>query len=184
MLRIDVPVPPMLEQAVGYHGDARFFAIYWGAGDEAYFNDGRTSATGHPHGYLCYIRHPAVGPELSRVNMGSSDYEAESWIVIDRRHRRAYVASVLEARRFLREQWNETAAAVPAVLSQEEFAAVFEKLRQDFESRPMPTAAEIMAAMREQQKLEAEMVAWLDATPQAQRAREPVRKLKDGDDNP
>ena len=153
MQQLDVPVPPMLERAVGYGGQARFVALYWGAGDEAYFNDGRSSGTGHPHGYLAFVRHPAVALPLAGHDLGSSDGEAAEWLVVDRRSRRAFVAPVAEARRFLRDQWNESPVG-PAVLTQEEFAAVFNQLRRDFESRPMPTPAEIMASMRERQRLE------------------------------
>lgn len=178
MVSLDIPIPPQLERAVGYGGEARFIALYWGAGDEAYYNDGRISATGHPHAYLCYVRHPAVALELAGVNLGSTDDEADSWLVIDRRDRKAFVAPVAEARRFLREQWHES-PAVPAVLSQEEFAALFDNLRRDFESRPMPTPAEVMAAMQEQRRVETDMKAWLDATPQAQKARRAMRRLTD-----
>jgi hypothetical protein len=183
MQQLDVPVPPMLERAVGFPGDARFFALYWGAGDEAYFSDGRTSATGNPHGYLAFIRHPAVALPLAGHDLGSSDDEATEWLVIDRQSRRAYVAPVAEARRFLREQWQES-RVVPAVLSQEDFAALFDQLRRDFASKPTPTPAEVMAAMKEQQRLESEMRAWLDATPQARRAGEVMRKLTDGTGRP
>ena len=87
MKHIDIPVPPQLERAVGYGGQARFFGIYWGAGDEAYHDDGRRSGTGNPHAYLAFIRHPAVALPLAGHDLGSSDDEASEWLLIDRRDR-------------------------------------------------------------------------------------------------
>ena len=183
MVLLDVPVPPMLEAAVGYGGQARFFGIYWGAGDESYHDDGRRSGTGNPHAYLAFVRHPAVALELSGVNLGSSDDDAEYLLIIDRRDRRAFVTPTAEARRFLRGQWNESPVG-PAVLTQDEFAAVFNQLGQDFKARPTPTAAEVVAAMKEQRRHESEMVAWLDATPHARRAGEVMRKMTECNGRP
>ena len=44
------------------------------------------------------------------------------------------------------------------------------------------TVAEIEAAMRERQRIEAEMIAWLDATPQAAEARKVIQQLVEGED--
>jgi len=58
---LPIPVPPQLETALGYEGDARFVAFYWEpAGDEAMYDDGRISGTGCWTGYLAYVDHPAV----------------------------------------------------------------------------------------------------------------------------
>ena len=145
MIPLDVPVPPQLEQATGYHGDAlRYFALYWQpCGDESMYDDGRHSGTGCWSGYLAWVRHPAVALELARYNLGSSDCEATHRVVIDRRERKAYAAPVGEARRVLHEQWP---AVEPAVLSEAEWAALLGRLREEFQSRPMPTMAEIRPA--------------------------------------
>jgi hypothetical protein len=38
MNRLSVPVPPMLEAAIGYTGDAHYVAFYWTpGGDEAMY---------------------------------------------------------------------------------------------------------------------------------------------------
>src|SRR5918992_3269646 len=64
---LNVPVPPMLAKAIGYKGKARFVSFHWTpSGDEAYYSDGRISATGNWQAYLAYIRHPAVSPLLKR----------------------------------------------------------------------------------------------------------------------
>ena len=47
------PVPPMLAQAIGYKGNARFVAFHWTPyGDEADYSDGRVSATGNWQAFL------------------------------------------------------------------------------------------------------------------------------------
>src|SRR5689334_13072129 len=62
VIPLDLPVPPQLEAAVGLPDTpARFFAVYWQpCGDEACYDNGRSSGTGNWTGYLAYVRHPAV----------------------------------------------------------------------------------------------------------------------------
>ena len=176
---LTILVPPQFEAAVGYHGDARYVAIHWTpCGDEAVYDDGRISGTGHWTGYLAWVRHPAVALELAPFHLGSSDSEATHWLVIDRRTRKAFVAPSQEARRVLHNQWP---AVVPAVISQEEWEALFGRLEEEFSSKPMPTMEEIEAHIREQRRVEEEMVRWLDAMPEAQAAREAIRRLVNGD---
>lgn len=170
----------MFLDALGYRGQPRFVAVYFGAGDESYADDGCLSMTCDPHAYLSYVRHPACCLALAPYNLGSSDFEAEHWLVLDRLEQKAYVAPVAEARRFLREQHQESSPVGPVVLSEKEIEAVMAHIRQELESRPMPTPEQIMAALQEQHRLHRELVAWLDTTPQAARAREEMRRLIEG----
>lgn len=179
MIPVDIPVHEILLDALGYRSQARFVAIYFGAGDEGYAEDGRFSMTCDPHAYLAFIRHPAC-MALAPFNLGSSDDEADHLVVIDRQAGRAYVAPVAEARRFLREQWQESAPLGPVVLSEKEIEAVMAHIRQQLDARPMPTPEQIMAALHEQHRLHRELVAWLDATPQAAHARAEMRRLVEG----
>jgi hypothetical protein len=181
MQLVNLPIPPMLLDALGYRGEARFVAVYFGAGDECYYSDGVVTATGHdPHAYLSFVRHPACCLALAPFQLGNSDFEAEAFLILDRQENRAYVAPVAEARRFLREQWNESPATGPVVLSAEEIEAVMDRIRQELDARPLPTPEQVMAALQEQHRLHRELVAWLDATPQAARAREEMRRLVEG----
>lgn len=50
----------LLEQAIGYSGQARFWATWWGSGDEAYYADGNVEATGDWMGYQAFTDHPAI----------------------------------------------------------------------------------------------------------------------------
>ncbi len=46
--KLVVPAPPMLDEAIGYPGRARYVAFYWTPyGDEVIYTDGRFSADGH-----------------------------------------------------------------------------------------------------------------------------------------
>jgi len=180
MTPVDVPVGDILLEAMGYRGKARFVAIYFGAGDESYADDGQLSMTCDPHAYLAFIRHPAC-LELAGHRLGNSDEEAAELLVLDRQESRAYVAPVAEARRFLREQWQESAPTGPVTLSEADMQAVMDRLRREMESRPVPTPAEIMASLQEQYRLHRELVSWLDATPQATAGREAIRRMVEGD---
>jgi hypothetical protein len=171
----------MLLQAIGYPGNARFVGLYFGAGDESYADDGRLSMTCDPHAYLAFVRHPAC-LELAGHDLGSSDGDAAEWLVVDRQESRAYLAPVAEARRFLREQHQESAPAGPVVLSEDEWHALMDRLRQEMESRPFPTPEQIGAALAEQHRLHQELVAWLDGTPQAAAGREAIRRMVEGGD--
>jgi hypothetical protein len=183
MTPLDIPVPPQIEAAVGLPDTpARYFAVYWSpCGDEANYDDGRNSGTGNWTGYLAYTRHPAVAFALAPYNLGSSDQEAEHWLLFDRRNRKASIGPWREVSRFLREQWP---AQEPITLSQEDWAALIEKLDAEFRSRPMPTMEEITARMEEQRRLEDEMVRWLDATPQAATGREAIRRMVEDCEGP
>jgi len=62
---LTLPVPPMLEAALGYPGTARYVAFYWiPAGDELLWDEGWRSADGAWQGWLTFTRHPRV-PRVS-----------------------------------------------------------------------------------------------------------------------
>jgi hypothetical protein len=130
------PVPQVLPAAFGYEGDARYFAAYWlSGGDELMLADGQIEFTAaNWHAFLLYRDHPSVAPHLARYNFGSSDDEAEHWLVIDCIEHRAHVAPVAEARAFLRAQWPEAEASEDAPdLTAEEFMAQFKAAITDWQ---------------------------------------------------
>jgi hypothetical protein len=56
LTHLAVPVPPMLERAIGYTGEARFVSFYWiPGGDETYYDDGQRAGTGKWQGYLARL---------------------------------------------------------------------------------------------------------------------------------
>jgi len=119
-----------------------------------------------------------VAPSITPLNLGSSDSPADHWLVIDRRTGAIHAAEVAEARQLVSQPSGRQRCGT---ISQEEFAILFDRIRQDFESQPMPTAEAVMESLREQHRIVREMVSWLDATPQAQRARDRMRRLAEGD---
>jgi hypothetical protein len=123
-LRLNVPVPPQLEAAVGYHGEARFFSLYWTpAGDETMVTDGRTTHDGCWWGYQAFVDHPVVMLALAglRYDLGSSDSEATHWLVIDRETRTTSMAPRAAAEHFLTDQYP---ALPPIELTREEWDAI------------------------------------------------------------
>src|SRR5512143_2300555 len=79
MRLMGIPVPHMLEAALGYAGDSRYVAFWWEpAGDELGWDDGRSSTVGAANWYawLMFVQHPSVEPYLLPYELGSSDTEA------------------------------------------------------------------------------------------------------------
>jgi hypothetical protein len=107
-------VPPMLEQALGYPGQARLVAFYWSPiGDEAMYDDGRCSGDGNWHAYLAFVEHPTVEPHLHPFDLGSSEDEARHWLVLDREARTLSALPVEAAAALLQQQSDIRQASLP-----------------------------------------------------------------------
>jgi hypothetical protein len=121
-----VPVPPMLEQALGYPGSARFVSFHWTpSGDEADYDDGQRSGTGNWQGFLAFVQHPIVHPFLTDYDLGSSESDARHALILDRHERKLSIASITDADTFLAQQWPK----LPAVhLTREEWEALQTKV--------------------------------------------------------
>lgn len=136
-----VPVPPMLEAAIGVPSGAmmaaRYIAFYWSPmGDEIMFTVGNTggTATGWM-AWLAYTRHKAVAPILAAAlppfAFGSSEEEATHWLVLDREQRKVAALPKVEAESFLQRQWpveNTILVVTPAEWEQIS-ASVIERLQ-------------------------------------------------------
>jgi hypothetical protein len=110
---LPVPVPPMLELALDYPGQARLLAFFWSPmGDEALYHDGQRSGVGDWTAYLAFVRHPLVEPHLRSFDLGSSEEEARHWLVLDREARSLSVLPAEEAALLLSQQW-ATRPALP-----------------------------------------------------------------------
>ena len=164
LVALAVPVPPMLEEAVGYPGDAAFLALYWTPlGDEVIYEDGVRSGTGAWAPFLAFKRHPAVAPVLAPYDLGSSDAEARDWLLLDRRARRLYVgpradvAAVLRAQAG-RPQDDEPATPLSAELVAELATLPFAEVRID----PAALATRVDERMRRERELVAALVGWLN----------------------
>ncbi len=158
-LSIPVPPDPLLEQALGYNGQARFFAAWWEpCGDEAMVSDGRTTATGEWQGFLAYVQHPIIYPTLYRVDLGSSETEAKAWLVIDRQERKAWIAKPQDARAFLSGQWPQGEQVLHVESLDQLLALVIDR----FQQIETVTVQDVMHWMKNTQKAVAALTAWLN----------------------
>ena len=157
---LPVPVPPILEKAVGYPGDARFVSFYWTpGGDEADYDDGQRADTGEWQGYLAYIQHPVVHPLLAEYNLGSSDSEAKHALILDRQERKLYVASRKDTQTFLAQQWPKVE---PIHFSQEEWTAMKTQLLKSIKQNRNIEMDEIHRRIEEQSAHVEALQNWLD----------------------
>lgn len=63
-------------------------AFYWSPmGDEARYDDGLRSDDADGAAYLAFVEHPTVEPQLRPFDLGSSEGEAQHWLVLDREDR-------------------------------------------------------------------------------------------------
>ncbi len=161
-VRLSIPVPPMLEEALGYQETARYVGFYWGAGDESYVNDGRYMTTGEWDAFLLFVRHWSVEPHLRGYNLGSSEDEARHWLILDREERQLIVAPVAIAQQVLQSQWKQPEAEPVLVVDEAEW----EQLVQDLQAR-MKTIGQdqVLALMHQHQIVVQDLAAWLAAPP-------------------
>lgn len=145
------------EQALGYWGDARFLGVYLDCG-KAQYTDGRLTATALWQGFACFASHPYARSVLRAcpVNDGE-DSLAPSWLIVDRRQRRLYVAPNTQARRFLENQWPQAPGemAVFCYESIEELMQLAEKQMRQYE-------AEQQQHQQAQQNALARLGMWLE----------------------
>lgn len=156
---LPIPVPPMLEEAMGYDGEARLVAFYWGGGDEAYYADGYRSACGEWDAFLLFIEHPSVASALQSYDFGSSEDEARHWLILDREHRHLSVAPVAAAQRLLKAQWSLPDPEPVLVVDEEAWARVCAEIE---ERCAQITPQQIMTAIAAHQRLLKALRDWLD----------------------
>jgi hypothetical protein len=161
-IRLDVPVPPPLAELIGYRGEARWVAFYWGpCGDESFYDDGRTSGTGSSSAYQAYVWHPAVAPKVAVYNLGSSDFEAAEWLVLDRIELVLHVAPARVAKRFLARQHPPLSGRQPT--PEEGLVSTLADLLDPSRWREVPIdPAAVERAMREERQAMTVMKAYLD----------------------
>jgi hypothetical protein len=160
LAQLNVPVPPMLAKAMGYRGAARYVSFQWTPyGDEADYSDGRGSGTGDWQGYLAFIQHPAVSPQLQGYDFGSSDSEAKHALILDQEQQILFVAPARDAEKFLQEQWPK---APTARMSKEEYNALVMKALKNLSYARDISMKEVERRIAEHHALIKEMEQWLD----------------------
>ncbi len=106
LIRLLAPVPPMLEEALGYYGKAGLVAFYWArCGDELASIDslGNGYVGANWNAWLVFVRHPAIAPFLSLFDLGSSEDEAKHWLLLDRKQRAFYIGTAEQVNKYLSE---------------------------------------------------------------------------------
>lgn len=152
---LDLPVPPMLEEALGYVGTARWVAFHWTPyGDELQYDDGTLSADGSWHAWLTFVRHLRIAPVLAPYHFGNSEEEAQHWLLLDRETRTVFVGAVVDAQQCLRQ-------AAPPVLTLDAVTALLATIRAHASTPPTLQALVAHALQREHQLVTA-LKDWLD----------------------
>ncbi len=137
-MEIGYPLPAVEEfvASIGYDGPARWVGVFWGGGDEAYYCDGRITATGEWRAYLSYVDHPRIAEWLGerRYQLGSSEEEATHCLVLDRQNCLGYVMAGDEAERLLHSQWPKEKIA-ERLLTMDEFYDLMQKVVDDINKK-------------------------------------------------
>jgi hypothetical protein len=170
-LKIPVPPAPVLEQAVGYRNyrGAGYLALWWACarasgpgepcGDEAMVSDGLVTFTGLWPGYLAFVQHRAVHPQVAAYNLGSSEDPAEYRLVIDLDERLAFIAPCREAERLVTSQWGNPQEK-PVTISPAEMETWLADLTEQLSH--FPSMDELLSQMAEDQKHVDTLQHWLD----------------------
>ena len=172
---LPVPVPPMLEEALGYtpfgEDEARFVTFFWSPfGDEACFDDGRTSGTGEWQGFLAYVDHILVGPALGegRYRLGSSEEVNSHRLLLDRRERKLYLVPDRAGCLVLFQQWQIGRAGVNreqlrCLPQAAELGDLLDTILEKWEELKPPSQAEVEAYVQKRQKVLSDLFLWLDS---------------------
>jgi hypothetical protein len=152
---------------VGYQNErsARYMALWWEpCGDEVMVSDGYVSFTGHWPGYLAFIQHRRIYPQLVGLNLGSSEENADYHLVIDLVERKAYVAPNRDADQLLSSQWQTgQRPALPALHSLADLEALLTTFM-EMHSFSI-TEEELIQRMEEDRKAVQELANWLNDQP-------------------
>lgn len=161
---LSIPVPPMLEQALGYFGFARLVAFYWSAsGDEVLFDDGVVSAAAERPTYLGLLEHPTVAAQVRACDLESLEQDAQQWLLLDREARTLYALPAREAAALLYEQWASRPDALSEPEAPDESAAAFKAFIEEVGWQEVPVdLAAVERWRQEQEARRAAMLAWLD----------------------
>ena len=105
-----IPVPPMIEEALGYTGSSRFVAFYWKPSPASFCwrdpHEARPSSYGAV--WLTFAQHRRIHPFLEHFNLGAGGSDAEQWLLLDRVKRQFLVGAASRVAAFLRSVPHET----------------------------------------------------------------------------
>lgn len=166
---LPIEAPPALAETLGYGGQARKVGFHWGAGDEAYYQDGYLSTQAEWDAYLLFVRHPLITPLLQRYNLGSSEEEATHWLLLDREAQQLAIAQADIARQILMAQWGlPISEQVHVVLDKE----TWDQLVAEAMARIERIREARIAQMFEHQQRVQDLAVWLEMKWNEQRLHE------------
>ncbi len=186
---VPLVVPPMIEKALGYDGEARYFATWWEpAGDEARIGDGRTECDANWYAWLAWARdHTYHALLLAPYKLGNSDERADCAIVIDRQERESFVGKLHDVVEFLKAQWpiiqediamQERWAAMTEAERDEFFRRLDAAFREEMSKVSVPSLKDLHAQIEQEARVVDEMLAYLKThTPKP--TEEPFKSLLD-----
>ena len=163
LVALDLPVPPMLEAALGYEGPARWVGFFWQY-DDARAHDGRFDLPADWYAWRVFTEHLAVMAVLTPFNFGS-EVKGTHILLLDRADRRLYAAATATALAFLTAQWTPTGDLPAAELQQlaelPDLDLMTEASR--FQAVPLSPAlaAEVSARMQRAAANYAALASWL-----------------------
>ena len=161
-VRLPFGCPPQLVELSGYDGAGRLLAMWW-TPDALMIADGTMTATGDYRGWLAFCAHPLSRLFLNPYEIGSSEQEAEHWLLVDRHLGTLDVGLAHDVRALLATQPSEL-HALTAELSPTEAAALLEHAFEDHAARERAKTPEQRASgMRERHKREQELLRDLEA---------------------
>ena len=168
---LPIPVPPMLEQALGYFGSARLVAFYWEpAGDKALFDDGVISAAAERPAYLAFVEHPRVALQVRACDLSGNEQEARQWLLLDREARVLYAVPARKAAALLYQQWATRPDAPSESESEDESAAALKAFIEEVGWQDVPVdLAAVERWRQEQETRRVAMLEWLDQQAVGQR---------------
>jgi hypothetical protein len=101
--RLLIPVPPMIEEALGYTGFSRFVAFYWKPDPSGFWwcdsHGSKRSVFGSV--WNVFVQHRRVHPFIERFNLDGSDSDADQWLLLDRVKRQFLVGKGSQVAAFL-----------------------------------------------------------------------------------
>jgi len=102
--RLLIPVPPMIEEALGYTGSSRFVAFYWKSNpsDLCWCDSHGSKRSAFGNVWQFFIQHRRVHPFIEQFNLNGSDSDAEQWLLLDRVKRQFLVGKASQVAAFLR----------------------------------------------------------------------------------
>jgi hypothetical protein len=156
--QIPIPMPPMLPEALGYEGDARYFSLHYAA-SEAWFSDGQRGYDTSWRVYSVLVDHFAIQIYLWDYNLGSDDDYEQHRLVCDRLEQKMYVGDSSAVVRFLQQQH----LPVPKLeLTQEQLQQFHHEIAKMLAKQPPIPTEYIEAQMARETELLQQMQVWLD----------------------